>query len=86
MKHQDEFLELMEISTTLSKQIKPEMFKSLYEWKAPIEMTLNEYIWFTVCCRNEKYQSLTIDMTKDKNTGRYRLGLKSVIVPDGSPF
>ena len=25
-------------------------------------------------------------MTKDKFTGRYRLGLKSIFVPDSSPF
>ena len=29
---------------------------------------------------------LTIDMTKDKYTGRYRLGLNSIFVPKTSPF
>ena len=29
---------------------------------------------------------ITIDMTEDKFTGRYRLGLKSIFVPDTSPF
>ena len=34
----------------------------------------------------KKNQPLTIDMTKDKYTGRLRLGLKSIFVPDSSPF
>ena len=49
-------------------------------------MTLNEFKLLTGTCWNEKYQPLTIDMTKDKNMGRYRLGLNSIIVPDSSPF
>ena len=32
------------------------------------------------------YQFLTIDMTKDKYQGRYRLGLNNIFVPDSSPF
>ena len=40
-----------------------------------MEMTLNEFILLTSPCWNERYQPLTIDMTKDKYTGRYRLGL-----------
>ena len=49
-------------------------------------MTLNEFKLLTSACWNEKYQPLTIDMTKDKFTGRYRLGLISIIVPHSSPF
>ena len=49
-------------------------------------MTLNDLISLKSTCWNEKYQPLTIDMTKDKNTGRYRLGLNSIIVPDSSVF
>ena len=37
-------------------------------------------------CWNEKYQFLTIDMTKDVYTGRYRLGLTSIFVPDTNAF
>ena len=34
----------------------------------------------------QNYQPLTIDMTKGKFTGRYRLGLNSIFVPDTTPF
>ena len=33
-----------------------------------------------------KYQPMQIDMLKDNNTGRYRLGLNSKFVPNNSPF
>ena len=51
-----------------------------------MDMTLSEFKLLTSTCWNEKYQSLTIDMTKDKYTGRYRLGLNSIFVPNTSPF
>ena len=51
-----------------------------------MDMTLDEFKYLTSKCWNEKYQSLTIDMTKDKYTDRYRLGLNSIFVPDSSPF
>ena len=35
---------------------------------------------------NEKYQSLTIDMTEDQYQGRYRLGLNSLFIPNSSPL
>ena len=50
-----------------------------------MDMTLNEFKILTSSCWNEKYQPLTIDMTKDKFCGRYRLGLNSKIV-NTSPF
>ena len=34
----------------------------------------------------KKNQPLKLDMTKDKYTGRYRLGLNSTFVPNSSPF
>ena len=49
-------------------------------------MTLDEFKYLTSTCWNEKYQPLTIDMTKDKYTGRYRLELGSMFVPDSSRF
>ena len=49
-------------------------------------MTLTEFKLLTSTCWNEKYQRVTIDMTKDKYTGRYRLGLNSIFVPDISHF
>ena len=57
---------------------------NLYQDKSSIDMTLNELKILTSTCWNEKYQPLTIDMTKDKFTGRYRLGLNIIIVPDGT--
>ena len=49
-------------------------------------MTPNEFRLLTSPCWNENYQPLTTDMTQDKYTVRYRLGLKSSFVPDSSPF
>ena len=51
-----------------------------------MDMNLNEFKHLTSTCWNEQYTPLTIDMTKDKYTGRYRLGLSSIFVPDSSPF
>ena len=51
-----------------------------------MDMPINEFKFLTSTCWYEKHQPLTIDMTKDKYTGRYRLGLKSIFVPDCSPF
>ena len=49
-------------------------------------MTFNELKLLKSTCWNEKHQPLTIDMTKDKYPGRYRLGLNSIFVPNSSPF
>ena len=59
---------------------------NLYQDKASMDMTLNEFKYLTSTCGNEKYQPLTIDMTKDKYEGRYRLGLNSIFVRVSSPF
>ena len=60
--------------------------RNIYQDKASMDMTLDEFKLLTSTCWNEKYQPLTIDMTKDKYTGRYRLGLNSIFVPNNSPF
>ena len=57
-----------------------------YQDKASKDMTINEFKLLTATCWNEKYHPLTIDMTKDKYQGRYRLGLNNIFVPDSSPF
>ena len=49
-------------------------------------MTLNEFKYLTSSCWNEKYQPLTVDMTKNAYDGCYRLGLKSIFIPDSSRF
>ena len=51
-----------------------------------MDMALNESNYLTNTCWDEKYQPLTIDMTKDRYQGRYRLGLYSKLVPDSAPF
>ena len=50
-----------------------------------MDMTLDEFKYLTSSCWNENYQPLTIDMRKHKFCGRYRLGLKSIFVPNSSP-
>ena len=68
---------------------KPNNFRdvlNLYQDKSSMDITLNDFKLLSSTCWIEKYQPPTIDMTKDKYTGRYRLGLKSIFVPDSSPF
>ena len=68
---------------------KPNNFRdelNICQDKSSMDMTLNEFKLLTSSCWNEKYQPLTHDMTKDKLTCRYRLGLNSIFVPDSSPF
>ena len=59
---------------------------NIYQDKSSIDKTLKKFKLFTSTCWIEKYKALTIDMIKDKYTGRYRLGLKSVFVPVTNPF
>ena len=49
-------------------------------------MNLNDFKILTSTYWNEKNQPITIDMTKDKYRGWYRLGLNSLFVPNSSPF
>ena len=51
-----------------------------------MDKDLNEFKYSTSICSDKKYQPLKIDLTKDKFTGRYRLGLESIFVPASSPF
>ena len=57
---------------------------NLYQDKSSMDMTLNEFELLTSTCWNEKNQPLTIDMTKDKFCGPYRIN--SLFVPNSSPF
>ena len=69
--------------------LKPNNFRDVlnfYQDKSSMDMTLNEFKLLTSTCWNEIYQPLTIDMTKDKYTGRYRLGLNSIFVSDSCLF
>ena len=58
----------------------------LYQDKKSKDGTLNELKLSFSTCRNEIYQLLSIDTTKDDSTGSYRLGFNSVFVPDSCPF
>ena len=60
--------------------------QNLYQDKADMNMTLNEFKYLTSICWNGKHRPLTFDMTKGKHTGRYRIGLNSLFDPDTSPF
>ena len=60
--------------------------RNIFQDNASMDMTLSEFKYLTSTCWNEKYKPLTIDMTKDKYKGRYRLGLNSIFIPDSSPF
>ena len=60
--------------------------QSLYQDKASTDMTYNEYKYSTSTFWDEKFQPLTIDTAKDKYTGRYRLGLNFLFIPNTNPF
>ena len=45
--------------------------RNIYQDKASMDKSLDEFNYLTSTCWNEKYQSLTIDMRKDKYQGRY---------------
>ena len=60
--------------------------RNIYQDKASVDITLNEFKLITSTCWNKNYQPLAFDMSKDKYTGRYRLGLNSIFIPDSSPF
>ena len=51
-----------------------------------MDMTLDEFKYLTSTCWSVKYQPLTIDMTKNKYVGRYRLGLQSLFVQNSDRF
>ena len=57
---------------------KPNRFRdvqNLYQDKASMDMNPNKFKKLTSTYWNTNYQPLTIDMTKDRYQGRYRLGL-----------
>ena len=60
--------------------------RNFHQDERSMDMTLDEFKNLVFTCWDEKNQSLTIDMTRDKFTGRYGLGLTSLFVPNSSPF
>ena len=66
---------------------KPKNFsdvQKLHQDKTNMDTDLSEFKLLTSTSWNEKYQPLTIDLTKDKYVARYRLGLNSKFVPNSS--
>ena len=69
--------------------MKPNNFRdvqNLNRNKVSMDMTFREIELVTTSFCNQKYQTLTIHMAKDKDTGLYRLGLRSLLVSDTNPF
>ena len=78
----------MEISITYSNN-NPNNFLdvcNIYQDKASMDMTSDEFKYLSSTCWIEKYLFLTIDVSQNKYQGRYRLGLNSIFVPDSSVF
>ena len=62
---------------------KPNNFRhvrNLYQDKAKLDVSLKEYKHSTSTCWDKNHQPFTIDTTKDKITGRCRLGLNSKLI------
>ena len=85
-KHQRKRSELMEISTTYLNQTFSQTYKNFFKTKLVRTTTLNEFKLITSTGWIERYQPLTVDMTKDKFCLHYRLRLNSISVPKASPF
>ena len=53
---------------------KPNNFRevqNVYQDKASMDMTLNEFKYLTSTCWDKQYTPVSIDITEDKNQGRY---------------
>ena len=51
-----------------------------------MDMIIDEFKLLCIICWQTKFQPLTIDMSKDKEVGKYKLGLDSIFVPKSDPF
>ena len=60
--------------------------RNIFQDKASMDMTLDEFKYLTRTCWKEKYQPLTTDMIKDRYICRYRVGLSSIFDPNTTPF
>ena len=59
---------------------------NLFQDKASMDMTINEFKYLCNISWQTNFQPLTFDMMKDKYRGRYRLGLDTIFVPNSDPF
>ena len=60
--------------------------QNLFQDKASMDMIIDEFKLLCNICWQTKFQPLTIDMSKDKEVGKYKLGLDSIFVPKSDPF
>ena len=60
--------------------------QNLFQDKASMDMIIDEFKILCNICWQTKFQPLTIDMSKDKEVGKYKLGLDSIFVPKSDPF
>ena len=60
--------------------------QNLFQDKASMEMIIDEFKLLCNICWQTKFQPLTIDMSKGKEVGKYKLGLDSIFVPKSDPF
>ena len=60
--------------------------QNLFQVKASMDMIIDEFKLLCNICWQTKFQPLTIDMSKDKEVGKYKLGLDSIFVPKSDPF
>ena len=60
--------------------------QNLFQDKASMDMIIDEFKLLCNICWQTKFQPLTIDMSKDKEVGKYELGLDSIFVPKSDPF
>ena len=68
---------------------KPNNFRgalNICQEKSSMDTTLNEFKLLKSPCWKQENQPLTFDMAKDNYTGRYRLGLNSILVAVSSRF
>ena len=60
--------------------------QNLFQDKASMDMIIDEFKLLCNICWQTKFQPLTIDMSKNKEVGNYKLGLDSIFVPKSDPF
>ena len=60
--------------------------QNLFQDKASMDMIIDEFKLLCNICWQTKFQPLTIDMSKDKEVGKYKLGLDSIFVSKSDPF
>ena len=60
--------------------------ESIYHDIAGCDMNIKEFKRLCSLAWSKKYGYLIIDLTKDRNEGKYRIGISKVFIPATSPF